>query len=202
VSRIALLDYGMGNMHSVSKALEHVGASVEIVPALDGVVADGVVVPGQGAFGACSVALEASGSVESLRAWIEDARPYLGICLGLQVLFGSSEESPGELGLGVFAGRVGKLSGRVKLPHIGWNQVRLRPDVAAFAGLEDGTYFYFDHSYTPRDAGDVESAWTTYGDEFCCGVASETVVAVQFHPEKSGEAGLVLLENFVKGCVA
>jgi glutamine amidotransferase len=102
----------------------------------------------------------------------------------------------------VLGGHVSRLAGEVKLPHIGWNEVRFRADVPAFAGIDDGTYFYFDHSYAPDGAGDVEAAWTTYGAEFCCGIATGTAVAVQFHPEKSGDAGLLLLENFVKGSVA
>ncbi len=202
MTRIALLDYGMGNLRSVAKALERVGADVDVVTTLDGVATDGVVVPGQGAFGACRIGLENAGSAEPLREWVLDDRPYLGICLGLQILFDASDESADEEGLGVFSGRVHRLPDKVKIPHIGWNQVRFRSGVPAFAGLDDDTYFYFDHSYAPSAGADGAAAWTDHGVEFACGVARGAVAAVQFHPEKSGDAGLTLLENFVKGCVA
>lgn len=201
MTRIALLDYGMGNLRSVAKALERVGATVDVVTSLRDATADGAVVPGQGAFGACRVGLDRSGSSDALRAWIDDARPYLGICLGLQILFERSEESPDREGLGVLPGTVTRLPDGVKVPHIGWNQVRFRAGAPAFAGLDDGTYFYFDHSYAPPESG-ASAGWTDHGVEFCCAVAEGNAVAVQFHPEKSGDAGLSLLEGFVKGCVA
>lgn len=200
MTRVALLDYGMGNLHSVAKALERVGADVEMVTTIDGVDAEGIVVPGQGHFGACRVGLERTGSVEALREWILDDRPYLGICLGLQILFAKSEESADEPGLALMPGVVRRLPDTVKVPHIGWNQVRFRGGVAVFAGLADGTYFYFDHSYAPEAGTPEAAAWTQHGIDFACGVARGAMAAVQFHPEKSGEAGLTLLENFVKGC--
>jgi glutamine amidotransferase len=202
VTRIALLDYGMGNLRSVAKALEKVGADVDLVTTIDGVDADGVVVPGQGAFGACRAGLENAGSTEALREWILDDRPYLGICLGLQILFERSEESGDEPGLGLIPGVVRRLPSSVKVPHIGWNQVRFRPGVPAFAGLDDGTYFYFDHSYAPESGAADAAAWTEHGISFACGVARGAATAVQFHPEKSGDAGLTLLENFVKECAS
>ncbi len=198
VTRIALLDYGMGNLRSVAKALERVGAEVDLVTTVGGVAADGLVVPGQGAFGACRIGLDNAGSVAPLRSWIEAGRPYLGICLGLQILYDRSEESS-QQGLGLFRGNVVRIRGDVKVPHIGWNQVRFRPGISVFEGLPDGTYFYFDHSYVPEEGGE-SAAWTEHGREICCGIARDALVAVQFHPEKSGDAGLNLLSNFVKEC--
>jgi len=207
VTRVALLDYGLGNLRSVAKALERVGGSVDIVSNLDGVAADGIVVPGQGAFGACRAGLERTGSFEPLRAWIAAGRPYLGICLGLQILFDGSDESPAASGLGVVPGRIVKLPSTVKVPHIGWNEVTVTPPYRArgvFASVEDGAYFYFDHSYVP--APDAAAGWaaaaTEYGVPFTCAVARDATAAVQFHPEKSGDAGLAFLERFVKECVA
>jgi imidazole glycerol phosphate synthase glutamine amidotransferase subunit len=202
VTSISLLDYGMGNLRSVAKALERVGADVEQVTSIDGVRSAGVVVPGQGAFGACRAGLDRAASVEALREWILDDRPFLGICLGLQILFDGSEEAKDVPGLGLIPGLVRRLPSSVKVPHIGWNQVRFRPGVPAFAGLDDGTYFYFDHSYAPDAGSDDAAAWTEHGIEFACGVARGSTAAVQFHPEKSGEAGLSLLESFVKECAA
>ena len=207
MTRVALLDYGYGNLRSVAKALERVGGSVDIVSNLDGVAADGIVVPGQGAFGTCRAGLERSGSFEPLRAWIAAGRPYLGICLGLQILFDGSDESPSVPGFGIVPGRIVRLPSTVKVPHIGWNDVTVATASRGrgiFGAVEDGSYFYFDHSYVPaRDAAPGWAAATTeYGATFTCAVARDAAAAVQFHPEKSGEAGLALLERFVKECVA
>ena len=157
--------------------------------------ADALVVPGQGHFGSCVVNLGAR--LSTVRAWINDGRPYFGICLGLQVLFDSSEESP-EPGASIFAGEVLKLPATVKVPHIGWNEVRGGDGVSLFDGIEPLTRFYFVHSYYPKPSDDsVVAATTIHGIGFACAVARDNVVATQFHPEKSGEAGHQLLQNFV-----
>ncbi|MCA1833144.1 MAG: imidazole glycerol phosphate synthase subunit HisH [Actinomycetota bacterium] len=202
MTRLALLDYGMGNLRSVEKALERAGADVDLVTTIDGIDSEGVVVPGQGAFGACRIGLERADSVDALREWILDDRPFLGICLGLQILFEGSEEAAATEGLGLIPGIVRRLPDTVKVPHIGWNRVRFRAGVPAFAGIDDGTYFYFDHSYAPEAESQDAVAWTDHGVEFACGVARGAMTAVQFHPEKSGEAGLGVLENFVKECAS
>ena len=193
-SRITVLDFGMGNLRSVAKALERAGAEVDVSTVVDA-GADGLVVPGQGAFGSCIANL--GEQLQSVREWIGDGRPYLGICLGLQVLFDSSEESR-EPGAGIFDGPVRRLPGGMKIPHIGWNEVFAREKATLFEGIDPGTRFYFVHSFYP-DPIDVEivAATTDYGLEFCCAAERENVFATQFHPEKSGEDGHKLLGNFL-----
>lgn len=191
--RVAVLDFGMGNLRSVAKALERAGASVETVPEVPR-DASALVVPGQGAFGSCVANLGAR--MRDVVAWIEEGRPYLGICLGLQVLFERSEEADVD-GPGVLAGKVRRLPEGLKIPHIGWNEIRVRRPAPIFEGIPDGSRFYFVHSYYPDPAEDVCAATTDYGIEFCAAVWRDNVVATQFHPEKSGETGLLLLRNFV-----
>lgn len=194
MTRLAVLDFGMGNLRSVAKALERVGASVDVrseVPAL----ADALVVPGQGAFGSCLVNLGAQ--KQAVGDWIAAGRPFLGICLGLQVLFESSEEGGGP-GLGVLDGKVVRFPGGLKIPHIGWNEVRPTLEAPLFAGIEPGARFYFCHSFYPDAPAGVVSATSDYGVVFCCAVWRDNVHAVQFHPEKSGELGLALLANFLR----
>lgn len=197
MTRIAVLDFGMGNLRSVAKAIEKAGATVDVV---EDVVADadGLVVPGQGHFGSCVVNLGAR--TKDIVRWIEDGKPYLGICLGLQVLFPSSDEADVG-GLGVLPGTVRRFEGDLKIPHIGWNEVVPVGEQPIFDGIASGTRFYFVHSYypAPSDPSDV-AATTDYGVRFACAAARDTVVATQFHPEKSGEPGIVLLRNFLGMC--
>ena len=195
-AKVTVLDFGLGNLRSVAKALERAGASVDVSPAVDD-AADAIVVPGQGHFGSCVNNLGAR--LDDVRAWIADGRPYLGICLGLQVLFDRSEESP-EPGAAIFRGDVVRLRGGdgVKVPQIGWNEVVPRTGARLFSGIDPGTRFYFVHSYypVPRD-DEVIAATTDYGVSFCCAAERDNVFATQFHPEKSGDAGAALLKNFV-----
>lgn len=195
-TRVAVLDFGMGNLRSVAKALERVGASVDVTPDVPE-DASGLVVPGQGAFGSCVSNL--GPRMDDVVGWIDDGRPYLGICLGLQVLLEHSEEGSVD-GPGVLAGKVRRLPDGVKIPHIGWNEVRPTRPAPIFAGIEPGTRFYFVHSYYPDPADDVVAATTDYGLEFCCAVWRDNLVATQFHPEKSGEPGLALLASFLEMC--
>ena len=199
MSRITVLDFEMGNLRSVAKALEKVGATVDVSADIDQ-AADALVVPGQGAFGSCVVNL--GPRMDDVRAWIADGRPYLGICLGLQVLVDSSEESV-EKGAAVFNGDVVRFPAGPKVPHIGWNQVRPRAGARLFDGIDPDTRFYFVHSYYPAPADlSVVAATSDYAVEFCCAAERDNVMATQFHPEKSGDAGLALLSNFVRAASA
>jgi glutamine amidotransferase len=199
--RIAVVDYGMGNLRSVSKAIEQVAphAQVRVTAAPEEILSsDRVVVPGQGAMPDCMRQLAASGArdavVEAARA-----RPFLGICIGLQMLFEHGEEGDTP-GLGVLDGEVPRfrLSG-LKIPHMGWNEVAQTRPHALWAGIPDSSRFYFVHSYypAPRDAA-LTAATAVYGRPFTCAVARDNIFAVQFHPEKSQSAGLQLLSNFVR----
>ncbi|MFA6599437.1 MAG: imidazole glycerol phosphate synthase subunit HisH [Candidatus Omnitrophota bacterium] len=198
---IVVVDYGMGNLRSVSKALEHLGAKVKVSSSSADIArADKVVVPGVGAFGDAARELERLGLKEPLREFVWNKKPFLGICLGLQLLFDESEESPGQKGLGLFPGRVRLFpSGEVKVPHMGWNSVHLRFAHPLLAGVREGSYFYFVHSYyaDPAEAS-VTAASCTYGDRtFTAILGTGNVFATQFHPEKSQSAGLAILKNFI-----
>jgi imidazole glycerol phosphate synthase glutamine amidotransferase subunit len=197
----AVVDYGAGNLVSIEQALTGVGADVTITrdPATL-TAADALVVPGVGAAAPAMARLAAAGLVDPIRAWIAGGRPYLGICLGLQLLFDGSDED-GAVTLGVIAGRTTRLVDAPTLPHIGWNQVERTREHAAFAGIAPGADFYFVHSYAGSPVGpDAERtvlARTTHGGSFVSAVARDNVLGVQFHPERSGSDGLRLLENVV-----
>jgi len=199
--RIAVVDYGMGNLRSVAKAIEHVAPQAEVIVTADPEVvsgADRVVVPGQGAMRDCMRQLDASGARAAV---IEAARskPFLGICIGLQMLFEHGEEGDTP-GLGIFGGEVPRLRvPGLKIPHMGWNEVAQAQPHRLWDGIADGSRFYFVHSYypAPRDAS-VTAGTASYGRPFTCAVARDNIFAVQFHPEKSQSAGLQLLSNFVR----
>jgi glutamine amidotransferase len=195
---VALLDYGVGNLHSAAKALDRAGADVRVVPAVAG--ADGaaaLVVPGVGAYGACLAGLDRAGGPEAVAGWLAGGRPLLGICVGMQLVFEGSEEGPVSGGIGAVPGTIRRLGGPVKVPHIGWNEVTPRQDSALFAGLPAGTRFYFVHSYAPQAGGAAVAAVCDYGGPFAAAVERGNLFGTQFHPEKSGAAGLALLANFV-----
>jgi glutamine amidotransferase len=205
---IAVIDYGMGNLRSVSQALEHVAGGKEVVVTADPALVAGaerVVFPGQGAMPDCMRELDAHG----LRAAVLQAardKPFLGICIGLQMLFEHSAEGD-VAGLGVFAGEVRRFPDalmvaadgqRLKVPHMGWNRVQQKPH-ALWAGIADGARFYFVHSYCVQPADpSVVTGTTEYGIPFTCAVGRDNIFAVQFHPEKSAQDGLRLLKNFVE----
>jgi glutamine amidotransferase len=202
---IAIIDYGMGNLRSVQKGFERVGCEA-VVTADPKVVleADKIVLPGVGAFPDCMRNLEEGGFIEPLLRVIREGRPFLGICLGLQLLFTESEEFGIHPGLNIIPGRVVRFpegmaeSGEaLKVPHMGWNQLAVKRRPAAFDGIEEGANFYFVHSFyvAPEDAG-VVATTTTYGIEFCSSIWKDNIVATQFHPEKSQEKGLRILKNF------
>jgi glutamine amidotransferase len=202
--KIAVVDYGMGNLRSVSKALERVAPQAQVLVTSDPEAiraAERVVVPGQGAMPDCMRQLAASGAraavIEATRS-----KPFLGICVGMQMLFERGEEGDTP-GLGLLAGRVprfpdGKMDG-LKIPHMGWNEVRQARPHPVWEGVPDGSRFYFVHSYYPQPAdGAMTAATCAYGVTFTCAVARDNIFAVQFHPEKSQNTGLQLLSNFVQ----
>lgn len=197
---IAIIDYGMGNLRSVSKAFEAVGH--QAVVTRDARVignASHVVLPGVGAFGDCMANIEQYGLVEPIRAAIQSGKPFLGICLGLQVLFSESEEFGPHQGLDIIPGKVRRFAAgsQLKVPHIGWNQVYRQRACPLFDGIADGAEWYFVHSYYV-DPGDqrVAATTTTYGIPFVSSVWKDNIVACQFHPEKSQAVGLRLIKNF------
>jgi len=206
---VAVLDYGMGNLRSVAKALEAAGANARVTSDTSEVLkGEALCVPGQGIFGRCMANLTAAGQDDLVRGWIDDGRPYLGICLGMQILFDSSKEQRGAgsagpqeqrgagsagpqeqrgpvAGLSVLPGEVKRLRGDVRVPHMGWSEV-------------NGEHFYFDHSYAvfPTDDSFV-TGWCTHGLRFAAMAGTGSVTAVQFHPEKSGAAGVALLRGWL-----
>ena len=195
---VAVLDYGVGNLHSAAKALDRAGAEVRVVPTVAAAAgAAGLVVPGVGAYGACLRGLASAGGAAAVAGWLEGGRPLLGICVGMQLLFEASEEGPVGDGVGVVPGKIRHLTGQVKIPHIGWDEVTVRPGSRLFAGLGDGTRFYFVHSYAPEPDGEAVAAVCDYGGRFAAAVEHSNLFGTQFHPEKSGRAGLALLANFV-----
>ncbi len=201
---IAVIDYGLGNLRSVSKALEAIGAEVEVTNDSKKIArARAIVLPGVGAFSRGMANLRTQGILPSILRSIEAGKPFLGICLGLQLLFTESEEHGICKGLDIIKGRVNKFTNVAKIPHMGWNQVKInkskagygKPDL--FRGIPDNSYFYFVHSYhvEPDDKAIVVGK-TKYGLEFTSVVNRDNVWGVQFHPEKSAGLGLKLLENF------
>ena len=196
---VAIVDYDAGNTLSVTRALEKVGARVDLTPDPERVLAaDAVVLPGVGAFGDCMKKLRERGMDEACRETFRAGKPFLGVCVALQVVFEGSDESPGVEGLGLMPGRVVRFGGGgLKVPHIGWNELALARDHPVLRGL-DGEAFYFVHSYYPEleEARDLIGE-TEYGERFCSAAGRKNLVAVQFHPEKSSRAGLRLYENFL-----
>ena len=210
--RVAVLDHGMGNLRSVAKALEAAGATVDVTSGPGAIRAcDALCVPGQGIFGRCMTNLGRLQLTEMVREWVSEDRPYLGICLGMQVLFETSEEAAfgeaatgetasdeavtdgevsegegGQVGLGILQGHVRRLPPSVRVPHIGWNEVA-------------NEYYYFDHSYAafPKD-DNIVTGWCDYGDRFAAQIRRGSILGVQFHPEKSARAGIELLKGWVE----
>ncbi|MGH9095766.1 MAG: imidazole glycerol phosphate synthase subunit HisH [Acidimicrobiales bacterium] len=196
---IAVLDYGIGNLRSAEKALQRVGADARLTADPDEAgAADGVVLPGVGAFGRCMEALRSSGLDRVALAFVQSDRPFLGICVGMQMLYAGSEEAPDVPGLGVLPGTVQRLGGDVKRPQMQWNRLDVAdPAAPLLAGLGAGPWMYFVHSFAPPPGDDV-IATCSYGGDVTAAVARGQLWATQFHPEKSGASGLRLLANFAR----
>ena len=197
---IAIIDYGAGNIRSIEKALEHIGAVVHVTDEPEVVnKAQAVVLPGVGSGGAAMARMKERSLDDSIRQATQQGKPFLGICLGMQLL--ADHHAEGEVdGLGLFPGEVRRIPHGPKIPHMGWNQVRpLHNGLAIFEGIPQDAYFYFAHSYyvEPQEKQGV-AALTDYGSPFCSVIVTERVWGTQFHPEKSGSIGLHLLSNFLK----
>jgi imidazole glycerol-phosphate synthase subunit HisH len=202
---ITIIDYGMGNLRSVQKGFEKVGFDAKVTDDPREVSkAERLVLPGVGAFRDCMTNLREGGFVEPILKHVESGRPFLGICLGLQLLFTESEEFGRHQGLGIVPGRVVRFpegmrdrDGELKVPHMGWNEIAIRRPAPIFQGIEDGSSVYFVHSYyvVPEDP-EVTATETDYGLSFCSSIWKDNVMATQFHPEKSQQVGLKILKNF------
>lgn len=199
---IAIIDYGMGNLSSVFKALKKLGADARItgIPA-EIEDAASVILPGVGNFGDGMKHLRSSGLDKAVKNTISRGKPFLGICLGMQLLMDESEEAPGLAGLGIFKGRVIRFpASSLKVPHMGWNDIAVKGNNPNLAGIKDGTYFYFVHSYHVKpDDSEINAATCNYGLDFSACIGKDNVFATQFHPEKSQDAGLRILENWISG---
>jgi len=200
--KIVIIDYGMGNLRNVQRGFERIGLEAKLTRNKKEIQrASAIVLPGVGAFKDCMINLEKYGMVESLLRSIEKGKPYLGICLGLQILFSESEEFGSHKGLDLIKGSVVRFKPdpEHKVPHMGWNTVEIEREVPMFQGIESGDFFYFVHSYyvIPEEKQWI-SSFTTYGKRFVSSIWKDNLFATQFHPEKSQQKGLRILENFVK----
>lgn len=194
---IAVIDYGAGNVGSVLKAVEHLGGSARRVTQPEELAhADKIILPGQGHFGSMMKSLRERGVLEPLRNALEAGKPFLGICLGLQALYEGSDEAPEAAGLGLLPGRVKRLEGVFKVPHVGWSQLEIQNPSRILKGVPSGSFVYFCHSYYGPVTSE-SAAVTEYGQRFAAAAEMGNTLAVQFHPEKSGDVGLRILKNFL-----
>lgn len=197
---IAIIDYGAGNLQSVKKAFDFIGAESVITDNPETIKScDKILLPGVGSFGDAMESMNNKNLVEVIKAEALSGKPFLGICLGLQLLFEESEESPGVHGLGIFKGKIKKFSTDMglKIPHIGWNSLEIKQKDTLFKGIPENSYVYFVHSYYLHAENDEEIATiTNYGIDFHSAVGKDNIFATQFHPEKSGDVGLQILKNF------
>lgn len=197
--KIILLDYGAGNVTSVERALRRLGANPERSNSPESITnAEAIILPGVGHYSALIRALDKQNLRSALVGALHRGVPFLGICLGLQALYNSSEEAPQLQGLNVLPGRVCALPSSVKLPHMGWNQLKLTQPSRLLEGISPGAYFYFAHSFAATDVNGEAVALCNYGADFAAVIEKQNIFAVQFHPEKSGDAGACLLQNFLR----
>ena len=202
---IAVIDYGAGNLQSVVKAFRHIGCECEITNDIEQILnADGAVLPGVGSFGDAMNSMRACGADKAVKDFVSTGKPFLGICLGLQLLFSGSEESPNAAGLSLLEGTITKIpnkNGTLKIPHMGWNSLDIKNNNGLFKGIEQGAYVYFVHSYFLKAKDDsIVSSQTEYGTVIDASVSLNNIMATQFHPEKSGKTGLQMLNNFKNLC--
>lgn len=199
---IAIIDYGAGNLHSVKNALDFLGADSVVTGERDEIIkADKVILPGVGSFGDAMKRLDMTGLSDTAREIVKNGTPLLGICLGLQLMFEESEESPGVSGLGLFKGKAVKIpaNGGLKIPHMGWNSITITKDSKILKNIGEEPYVYFVHSYyVQAEDKSVISAYTKYGQRLDIAAECGNVFATQFHPEKSGDTGMKILKNFVE----
>lgn len=200
---IAIIDYGAGNIQSVYKALKFIGADCKVTSDKDEILnADGAILPGVGSFGNAMDTMTKRGIKDTIIEYTKSGKPFLGICLGLQLLFPESEETPGVKGLDIFKGTITKIPNQnrtLKIPHMGWNNISIKQKNGIFKGIEGEPYVYFVHSfYLKAQDKDIVAATTQYGVEIDAAVQKGNIIATQFHPEKSGEVGLKMLKNFVE----
>lgn len=200
---IAIIDYGAGNIQSVYKALKFIGADCKVTSDKDEILnADGAILPGVGSFGDAMDTMTKRGIKDTIIEYTKSGKPFLGICLGLQLLFPESEETPGVKGLDIFKGTITKIPNQnrtLKIPHMGWNNISIKQKNGIFKDIEGEPYVYFVHSFylKAQDKG-IVAATTQYGVEIDAAVQKGNIIATQFHPEKSGEVGLKMLKNFVE----
>lgn len=200
---IAIIDYGAGNIQSVYKALKFIGADCKVTSDKDEILnADGAILPGVGSFGDAMDTMTKRGIKDTIIEYTKSGKPFLGICLGLQLLFPESEETPGVKGLDIFKGTITKIPNQnrtLKIPHMGWNNISIKQKNGIFMDIEGEPYVYFVHSfYLKAQDKDIVAATTQYGVEIDAAVQKGNIIATQFHPEKSGEVGLKMLKNFVE----
>ena len=200
---IAIIDYGAGNIQSVYKALKFIGADCKVTSDKDEILnADGAILPGVGSFGDAMDTMTKRGIKDTIIEYTKSGKPFLGICLGLQLLFPESEETPGVKGLDIFKGTITKIPNQnrtLKIPHMGWNNISIKQKNGIFKGIEGEPYVYFVHSfYLKAQDKDIVAATTQYGVDIDAAVQKGNIIATQFHPEKSGEVGLKMLKNFVE----
>jgi glutamine amidotransferase len=201
---IAVIDYGMGNIHSVNKALQKFGAKTIITNKPEDIgLCDKAVLPGVGAFDDAMEELKKQKLIPAINSLVKAKKPFLGICLGMQLLFETSEEAKSRKGLGLLKGKVirFKQRGELKVPHMGWNQIKIKNKTKLLSGIEENSFVYFCHSYYPVPMDkEIVAATCDYGASFACAVSKNSIYGVQFHPEKSQSLGLRMLENFVNLC--
>lgn len=200
---IAIIDYGAGNIQSVYKALKFIGADCKVTSDKDEILnANGAILPGVGSFGDAMDTMTKRGIKDTIIEYTKSGKPFLGICLGLQLLFPESEETPGVKGLDIFKGTITKIPNQnrtLKIPHMGWNNISIKQKNGIFKDIEGEPYVYFVHSfYLKAQDKDIVAATTQYGVEIDAAVQKGNIIATQFHPEKSGEVGLKMLKNFVE----
>lgn len=200
---IAVIDYGAGNLQSVVKALDYIDCKTLVTNKTEEILnCEAALLPGVGSFKDAMDCMNNSGATEAVNQFIATGKPFLGICLGLQLLFGSSDESPGAKGLGLLEGsitRIPDLDGTLKIPHMGWNSLYIRKHDGLFKGIEGNPYVYFVHSYFLKAKDEsIVSARTEYGTQIDASVQKDNIYATQFHPEKSGQVGLQILRNFAE----